>query len=65
MAFVVGCRGTVILPGIQLRLDGELCSIHPADLLLDLVPEYSKVCTIVTHNTYSVLFDVSQNCVSP
>lgn len=43
VAFVVDCCGTVVLPGIQLRLDGDLCSVHPADLLLDLVPEYSKV----------------------
>lgn len=42
---VVGCCGTVITPGIQLKVDGELCAVHPSDLLQDLVPEHVKVWT--------------------
>lgn len=34
---------TAIILGIQLRLDGDLCALHPPDLLLDFVPENSKV----------------------
>lgn len=39
VTFVVCCYRTTIDQVSILMLDGDLCSVHPSDLLLDLVPE--------------------------